>query len=244
MNPDQEKMVAEMGIGPLWKLRSNLDEKSVSLQALTSISIPSEPRIRSDFNGQAETGNSVNSLSNNAICPTCGWCQTTANATQVEKAIRPNFLFIHECNMDIESAPLSASTGAEEQLLNSILRELEIKRGVNAFVVSILKTKPVRVVAGQFNGIEAQIFACLSCVKKQIELISPSVIVSFGSVAANSLLNSEAETVIQDLRGRLHHYDKTPLIVTAELNYLLHQPKEKRSLWSDLCFAKSAIQIH
>ena len=246
MNPGREKMIAEMGIGPTWKLRANSLEQTISAQlmpAMPAINVLSESSSHSDLSGQVETANSLNLVANLDICQTCGWGHTTSKATQVRQAVTSNFLFIHEGDIESESATELASMGAVDQLLMGILRELRIKRGVTAFVANIVKVKPVTVVAGQFNGQKAEISACLSCIKKEIELIRPLVIISFGRVAANSLLGFEAEMAMHDLRGQLHHFDETPLIVTHELSYFLQHPKEKRQLWSDLCLATSAVQI-
>jgi len=56
-----------------------------------------------------------------------------------------------------------------------------------------------------------------------------------GKVAANSLLGHEA--TLASLRGTLHDYHGTPLVVTYHPAYLLRSPSEKAKAWQDLRFA-------
>ena len=240
MNPSQEKMITEMGIGPVWKLRSNSIEQTVSVQGLSSMNLSSEPINQTNMRAENEAESGLNLLANHSICQTCGWCLVSSSGVQPVQATGANYFFIHDCPIDSESDQALGLPSADKQLMKSILRELGIKIGVNANVSGIVKTKPIRGAGRQFNEQESEVFLCLSCVKKQIELIRPTVIVSFGSVAAMSLLGLEANTTLGALRGQLHRYDETPLIVTHELSYLLQQPKEKRGLWADLCLAMSA----
>jgi DNA polymerase len=71
--------------------------------------------------------------------------------------------------------------------------------------------------------------------QRQIELIQPRVIVALGKVASNALLGRDA--TLASLRGKLHDYRGTPLIVTYHPAYLLRSPSEKAKAWQDLCMA-------
>ena len=240
MNLSQEKIIAEMGIGPVWKLRSNVIEQTDSVQALPAMDFSSGPINKSSVTAQNVSDSDQNFSANNSNCQTCGWCLGSLSGVYPVSETGPNYFFIHDCHVYRESDQVLGLPSADKQLLNGILRELGVKIGVNAYTAGIVNTKPIGSVARQFNKQESEVFLCLSCVKKQIELIRPTVIVSFGSVAAMSLLGLEANTTLGALRGQLHRYDETPLIVTQELSYLLQQPKEKRGLWADLCLAMSA----
>ncbi|HNC41950.1 MAG TPA: uracil-DNA glycosylase, partial [Nitrosomonas sp.] len=47
---------------------------------------------------------------------------------------------------------------------------------------------------------------------------------------------------ISNLRGRLHSYLGTPLIVTYHPAYLLRSLMDKSKAWEDLCFAKATME--
>ncbi len=244
MNPVQEKMVAEMGIGPQWKLRTNSYENQILPQVVTPMHFSTSSSNPSDLSAQIEMKNAPGTESSNSTCQICGWCPTTSNAIASEPSSSVNYLFIHEqpSASGKANATVSILTSAGNALLNGILRELRIELSVSAYLAGIVTTKPIEVTGRRINVPDGEIWACMSCVKKQIELLRPSVIISLGNIAAISLLDLEDNAT--NLRGTMYRYQGTPLIVTHELDYLLQNPKEKRSLWSDLCCAMNAIQIH
>ncbi len=49
------------------------------------------------------------------------------------------------------------------------------------------------------------------------------------------------DATIASLRGRLHDYRGTPLVVTYHPAYLLRNLPDKAKAWEDLCFARSAM---
>jgi DNA polymerase len=74
---------------------------------------------------------------------------------------------------------------------------------------------------------------------RQIQLIEPKLIVALGKTAASNLLHTEAS--IGSLRGRLHDFRGTPLIVTYHPAYLLRNLADKAKAWEDLCYAREAM---
>jgi DNA polymerase len=52
----------------------------------------------------------------------------------------------------------------------------------------------------------------------------------------------KVETPIGKMRGKLHYYDETPVVVTYHPAYLLRKPSEKAKAWDDLRFALKVIQ--
>lgn len=244
MNPVQEKMIAEMGIGVIWTLRPNSHEDQILSQVVMPAHLSPASSNLADLSEHIEMKNALGTDSSNSACQLCGWRSIDSKPIATGQSPSATYLFIHEHSCDSVSAAESVLAGAANALLNGILRELHIKRGITAFLASIVKATPIEVARSHSYGQDGEILACVSCVKKEIELISPSVIISLGNIAAISLLGLECSSSINDLRGAWHQYERTPLIVTHELEYLLQHPKEKFSLWSDLCIAVSAIPIH
>ena len=75
--------------------------------------------------------------------------------------------------------------------------------------------------------------------RRQIELIQPTVIVALGKTAALSLLGLDPDTPVSKLRGSVHRYAERPLIVTYHPAYLLRSLPDKKKAWADLCLAMS-----
>jgi DNA polymerase len=73
---------------------------------------------------------------------------------------------------------------------------------------------------------------CLPFLKRQIKLVAPEILVALGGHAMKNLLATEAS--VSRMRGRLHDYDGTPLVVTYHPAYLLRSPHMKGAAWDDL----------
>ena len=89
------------------------------------------------------------------------------------------------------------------------------------------------------NPEEREMACCEPYLSRQIELIQPKLIVALGRVSANHLLKTDAS--IASLRGRVHQFHGTPLIVTYHPAYLLRSLQEKAKAWVDLCFARETL---
>ena len=70
---------------------------------------------------------------------------------------------------------------------------------------------------------------------RQVQLVQPKIILAMGRFAVQSLLRSTEP--IGRLRGRVHHYQGVPLIVTYHPAYLLRNLEDKAKAWDDLCLA-------
>ena len=70
---------------------------------------------------------------------------------------------------------------------------------------------------------------------RQVALVKPKIILAMGRFAVQSLLRSSDP--IGKLRGRVHHYQGVPLIVTYHPAYLPRNLEEKARAWDDLCLA-------
>ena len=76
--------------------------------------------------------------------------------------------------------------------------------------------------------------SCSGYLRRQIEAVSPRLLVATGRVAAQSLLSTTKP--IGQLRGRTYRFgeDRLPVIVMYHPAYFLRSPLEKRKGWDDL----------
>lgn len=81
-----------------------------------------------------------------------------------------------------------------------------------------------------------EIRACLPFLHRQIELLRPDMIVALGRPAAQSLL--EQEVKIGPARGKRFDFRGIPVVVSYHPAYLLRTPADKSRAWEDLCFAQ------
>ncbi|MFN3740036.1 MAG: uracil-DNA glycosylase, partial [Thermodesulfovibrionales bacterium] len=84
---------------------------------------------------------------------------------------------------------------------------------------------------------EDEIVTCITFLKKQIEIIKPSVIMTLGGVATRSLLFLEEQKRkkegITQWRGKVYYYQDIPVVPTFHPAYLLRNPKDKKLTWQD-----------
>ncbi len=126
--------------------------------------------------------------------------------------------------------------GQAGKLLDNMLAAIALKRGNNVYIANVVKCRP----PGNRTPEPAEAQACEPYLTRQIELIRPRLIVALGKVAAQNLLGVEA--TLASLRGRMHQYRGTPLIVTYHPAYLLRNLVDKSKSWEDLCFAVETMK--
>jgi len=69
-------------------------------------------------------------------------------------------------------------------------------------------------------------------VYKKIKIISPKVIITLGTKAAQSLLNIRQP--LEQFRGKFHEYHGIKVLPTFHPSRLLKQPQFKRQVWEDM----------
>lgn len=123
--------------------------------------------------------------------------------------------------------------GKAGKLLNEMLRAVGLARE-DVFIANILKCRP----PSNRDPEPAEVEACAGYLNRQIELVSPRLILAVGRIAAQNLL--QVDSPVGKLRGTVHRYGRgnIPVIVTYHPAYLLRSPAQKRKAWADLCLAR------
>jgi DNA polymerase len=117
--------------------------------------------------------------------------------------------------------------GRAGQLLNKILEAVQFKRE-EVFICNILKCRPPNNRDPQTEEIDC----CEPYLWKQLEIISPKMILCAGRIAGQSLLKTNSTLTL--LRGKVHDYRGIPLMVTYHPAALLRNPNWKRPCWEDM----------
>ncbi|HSG66074.1 MAG TPA: uracil-DNA glycosylase, partial [Gammaproteobacteria bacterium] len=84
--------------------------------------------------------------------------------------------------------------------------------------------------------------ACTPYLERQIELISPKVILAVGRIAAQWLLQSDQP--IGRLRGTIQSFGSRgiPLVASYHPAYLLRSPLAKAKAWEDLLLVRRLLK--
>lgn len=125
---------------------------------------------------------------------------------------------------DLQGIPFVGKAG---QLLDKILAAIDFSRK-DVYICNILKCRPPQ----NRDPLPSEIERCKPYLDKQLELLNPQFILCLGRVAAQTLLNTEQS--LSSLRGKVHEYGNSKLIVTYHPAALLRYPQYKRPTWEDV----------
>lgn len=169
----------------------------------------------------------------------CRACPLHEKRTQTVFGVgdeQADWLFVGEGPGAEEDARGEPFVGQAGRLLDSMLAALQLRRGENVYIANVVKCRP----PGNRNPQPEEAGACEPYLHRQIDLIRPRLIVALGRVAAVNLLGTEAS--VASLRGRVHDYRGTPLVVTYHPAYLLRNLPDKAKAWADLVFAARTMR--
>jgi uracil-DNA glycosylase family 4 len=168
-------------------------------------------------------------------CRACGLCAQRKQAVFGVGAETATWLFVGEgpgADEDEQGDPFVGQAG---RLLDAMLAAIGCRRGREVYIANVVKCRP----PGNRTPTADEALACAPFLDRQIELIAPKLIVALGKTAALRLLGTEAS--LSSMRGRVHRYRDTPVVVTYHPAYLLRSLPEKAKAWEDLLFARRTL---
>ncbi len=179
-------------------------------------------------------------------CQACSLCQSRANTVFGVGDKQARWLVVGEAPGEQEDQQGEPFVGQAGQLLDNMLRAIGLNRqatnGPGVYIANVLKCRP----PANRNPSAQEVAQCEPFLRRQVELLKPSIILAMGRFAAQSLLSDSvpdvASIALGKLRGQVHHYQQVPVVVTYHPAYLLRSPQDKAKAWVDLCLAKAVIQ--
>jgi uracil-DNA glycosylase family 4 len=251
----RKEILQEMGLWPVWRLRdapaaetngANAPAPPASPAgapaAVKSVATPAAARpaaqglpldARAAAIAQMDWPQLKESVASCTACPLHERRNKTVFGVGDEQA---EWLFVGEGPGADEDAKGEPFVGQAGKLLDNMLAAIGLKRGTNVYIANVVKCRP----PGNRNPEPAEAAQCEPYLHRQIALIRPRLIVALGKVAVVNLLRRDVS--IASLRGRLHEYRGTPLIVTYHPAYLLRSLPDKAKAWEDLCYAVETMK--
>jgi len=165
-----------------------------------------------------------------AGCQKCDLCKTRTQTVFGSGNKNPDWLLIGEAPGQSEDQQGLPFVGNAGQLLTEMLRACGLSRD-EVFITNILKCRPLN----NRDPKPDEIANCHDYLERQLALLQPKIIVAVGRIAAQALLNTHDP--IGKLRGKVHQFGSTPLVVIYHPAYLLRSLSEKRKAWLDLQLA-------
>jgi uracil-DNA glycosylase len=196
-------------------------------------------------------------------CQACGLCEGRQNTVFGVGAARPDVLIVGEAPGQDEDRLGEPFVGRAGALLDLMLGALGLSRHTDAsldagtpavgaaqpaplglrqalgaqrvYIANTLKCRP----PGNRNPTAAELAQCTPLLHRQIALLQPKLIVASGRFAIDALLVTDEP--VGKLRGRIHAYRDTPVVVTYHPSYLLRTPSEKAKAWDDWCLVAQTL---
>jgi uracil-DNA glycosylase len=134
---------------------------------------------------------------------------------------------------DAQGLPFVGRAG---QLLNNMISAMGLKRE-QVYIANIVKCRPPQNRTPEPD--EAN--TCSPFLFQQIDVVRPEVIVALGATAATYLLGQRQP--LAGLRGRVHSWRGSKLIVTYHPAFLLRDPRQKKEAWADLQIAMRELGL-
>ena len=214
----REAILAEMGLAPIWRLRS-------------------KPEVVQDGN-PARAAASIGWVELKQLVSGCTQCGLHKTRTQTVFGVgdqEADWMLVGEAPGAEEDRLGDPFVGQAGRLLDNMLAAIDLSRTKNVYIANVLKCRP----PGNRNPEPEEVAKCSPHLLQQIELVRPKLIVAMGRFAAQTLLSTDAS--IASLRGKVYRYAGRPLIVTYHPAYLLRNLPDKAKAWADLVFARKTM---
>jgi DNA polymerase len=170
-----------------------------------------------------------------AGCTKCALCKTRTQTVFGSGNKQADWMLVGEApgqHEDEQGLPFVGSAGL---LLTEMLRAIGLTRE-EVFITNILKCRPPNNRDPRADEVES----CNDYLQRQLKLIQPKIILAVGRIAAQTLLKTDM--TLARLRGKVHAYNNTPVIVVYHPAYLLRSLPEKRKAWQDLQLAMQTVK--
>ncbi len=170
-----------------------------------------------------------------STCTRCPLCQGRTNTVPGEGDPAARLVLVGEGPGQTEDELGRPFVGRAGDLLNDILTAIELPRE-RVFICNVVKCRPPQ----NRKPLPDEMAACLPYLHRQLALVAPRVIMALGATAAEALLGVRKS--LGELRGKVHRYGATPLVVTYHPAALLRNPNWKKPTWDDVRIARQLLE--
>ena len=186
--------------------------------------------IRNASHPAEQSGNSIEALRDAA--KGCRACPLWKNATQTvfgEGPSKAPIMLVGEQPGDREDITGRPFVGPAGQLLERALAAVDIPRG------DVYVTNAVKHFKFEMRGrrrmhkkpVDSEIIACYDWLRREIELVSPRLLIAMGATATRSLMGRATPVTVN--RGKLREYATgISLLITVHPSFLLRMPERDK----------------
>ncbi len=163
-----------------------------------------------------------------AACTQCTALASCRNKTVFGEGNQsPRVAFFGEGPGSDEDRTGRPFVGQAGELLTRMLDACTFRRE-DVYILNTIKCRP----PANRNPEAEELDNCRGFYEQQLNLLRPEYIVCLGAVSAQELLKTKLP--VGQLRGSLHSYFASKVLVTYHPAYLLRNPAAKKAAWQDL----------
>ena len=219
MSLTREDMLRELELLPVWRLNEPLEAKQEAAPRDTPVAPKIEPVVEAVAEIKEELPQALETQEVKAQAPEIQASALPDIANMDWAELKQTVVGAGDQNADwvfVGDVPTDGDAGV---LLDKMLIAIQLQRGKNVYLTQL--SQP-------------------DYFKRQIALIQPKLIVTFGEKVAQNLLGSNE--LLDTLRGRVHKYQGVSLVASYAPSHLLQHTQDKAKAWADLCLARSTIE--
>lgn len=172
------------------------------------------------------------------LCVTCTKCRLSAERTQAVFADgnpEARVMVVGEAPGANEDATGVPFVGAAGKLLDLLLASVGLSRKDSVYICNVIKCRP----PGNRNPLPDEIESCAPYLRRQIDLVRPEALLAVGTFSGRLLTGRDMP--LGRLRGEIHSYHGTPLVVTYHPAALLRNAGWTRATWEDLQLLREVL---
>lgn len=176
-------------------------------------------------------------LKNDCIkCTKCELCKTRTNVVFGIGNPKSEVMFIGEGPGEQEDLQGLPFVGRSGQLLDKMLKAVDLDRNKNIYIANIVKCRPPQ----NRDPLQEEQDCCIDWLRNQTLLINPKIIVCLGRIAAMKIINPNIKITKQ--HGEF--INKNGIIMTATLHpaALLRNPAQKPAAFQDFLDLREKIK--
>ena len=169
-------------------------------------------------------------------CTRCALHKGRNKIVFADGSANARIMFVGEGPGADEDAQGLPFVGRAGQLLNNMIAAMGLKRE-EVYIANIVKCRP----PANRTPEPEEANTCSPFLFRQIDVVRPEVLVALGATAATYLLGQRQP--LAGLRGRIHSFRGSKLIVTYHPAFLLRDPRQKKEAWADLQIAMRELGL-
>ncbi len=180
--------------------------------------------------------NTFEALKNQAMgCHLCTLSKSRQKVVFGEGNVHAELMIVGDAPSNSDDSAGKIFTGRTGDTVSKMIENVLALKRSDVYITNLLKCHALD--SESPSPIDAH--TCQPYLLKEIELVKPKLIVTFGEMAYRYLTGDDSS--LADIRGTIHEKEDYKIIPTFHPSYLLRNPSAKKEVFEDLKKVKSLL---